>query len=231
MGFYDTFIKNIQHDTEHNQRKEKKYYNRYFKTYLLKFFLDKYSGNEFIEDKKILLSMMTDFLKPYINKTQKIIRDKENYYVANDINTNTKYICFKHLCILDFDVNEYQYESKEKILEYIDNNEILNSVPYMRVETRNGYHIYFLDKPRIYNSIETMDFLLQFNGDIYYKFYCYLRGFSIRLNKKNISEKNVFNNIKLINKSKHKINSELYSLFNKQLSHIDSNNLNLSKMT
>ena len=230
MSFYSSFIQNIHYDTKNNQVQEKKYSNKYFKSYLLKFFLDKYTNNEFVEDKQILLSMMTDYLKPYINKPQQLIKDDEDYYVAVDMRTNTKYICFKDLCVLDFDVSEYKFKTKEEILEYLEENEILQSIPYMQLETRNGYHIYLMDKPRDFNSIETMDFLLQFDSDIYYKFYCYLRGFSIRLNKKEVNEMDLFTNIKLVNKKKQKIHRKMRYLFHKQVEYVDNTKYNLSKM-
>ena len=230
MSFYSSFIENIQHDTEHNQIQEKKYYNNYFKSYLLKFFLDKYTNNEFVEDKQILLSMMIDYLKPIINKPQQLIKDDEDYYVAIDMRTNTKYICFKDMCMLDFDVSEYKYKTKDEILEYLDHHPLLQDIPYMRVETRNGYHVYLMDKPRPHNSIDTMDFLLQFESDIFYKFYCYLRGYSIRLNKKEANEENLFSTIVLINKNKQKIDRKLRYLFHKQVEHVDNAICNLSKM-
>jgi len=230
MSFYSSFIKNIQHDTEHNQIQEKKHYNKYFKGYLLKFFLDKYTNNEFAEDKQILLSMMTDYLKPLINKPQKLVKDDGEYYVAVDMRTNTKYICFKDMCTLDFDVSEYKYKTKAEILEYLDNHPLLQDIPYMRVETRNGYHVYLMDKPRPHNSIDTMDLLLQFDSDIFYKFYCYLRGYSIRLNKKEANEDNLFTTIVLVNKKKQKIDRKLRYLFHKQVEHVDNTKCNLSKM-
>lgn len=230
MGFYTSFIQNIQYDTEHNQIQERKYYNKHFKSYLLKFFLDKYNDNEFLEDKKILLSMMTDYLKPLINKPQQLIKDEQDYYVAIDMRTNTKYICFEELCVLDFDVSEYKYQTKDEIVSYLDQHPLLQDIPYMRVETRNGYHIYLMDKPRPHNSIETIDFLLRFDSDIFYKFYCYLRGYSIRLNKKQQNEEKLFTNIVLVNKNKQKIDRKLRYLFHKQVEHIDNSNNNLSKM-
>ena len=87
-----------------------------------------------------------------------------------------------------------------------------------------------MDKPRYHNSIETMDFLLQFDSDIFYKFYCYLRGYSIRLNKKKSNEENLFANIVLVNKKKQKIDRRLRYLFHKQIEYTDNSSINLSKM-
>ena len=230
MSLYTSFIQNIQHDSDHSQLQEKKYLNKYFKNYLLKFFFDKYTDKTAVKEKEILLSMITNYLKSYINKPQRIIKDEEDYYVAVDMRTNTKYICFKDLCVLDFDISEYQFTSKCEILEYLEENELLQDIPYMRVETRNGYHIYLMDTPRSYDSLETFDFLLQFKSDIFYKFYCYLRGFSIRLNKKEFQEDDLFRNISLVNKKKQKINRKLRYLFHKQIEHVDNSKYNLSKM-
>jgi hypothetical protein len=207
MKFYNSFIELINKCI--NNKYEKKYYNKYFRNYLLKYYESNYINNESNNE---LITSMVNYLIHYINKPQRLLEDNDNYYVAIDLFTSIKYICFKDLCILDFDINKNNYTTKEEILNYINNNKILNEIVYYRVETPRGFHIYLMDKPRLYNNIETFHFLNNFESDIYYKFYCYMRGFSIRLSLKN-NDTYIYNSIKLINKDKQKPNNRLNKLF------------------
>ena len=59
---------------------------------------------------------------------------------------------------------------------------------------------YIIDKPRNYSDIETFFFINQFDCDDFYKFYCFIRGFSIRLSFKS-NDSYIFKNVKLINKT------------------------------
>jgi hypothetical protein len=230
MGFYDNYVKEILYfDKEEN----KKYNNRYFRNYLINFFLKRYELylKKEVEENEILelLEIVKDYLKRFMLKPQRVIEDNEEYYIGKDIRTNTKYICFKNLCVLDFDINKNNFKKKEEILEYIERNELLKEIPYNIIETRNGYHIYILDKKRLYNDIETFKFLMNFESDIYYKFYCIIRGYSIRLNKKEGEEKIKYN-IRSCFKKKKKKDIGLYNLFMKHLEYFEEKGKEISMM-
>lgn len=194
MLFFRSFLDNIQN--EKNIKDNNNYYNKFFRAFIFENFKKKLNN---INDKLDNINIVYNFLIPYLNKPQRLLKDHNDYYVAIDMLTNTKYICFKELCVLDFDINKNDYKTKNDILKYIDNNSELNKITYYRVETERGYHLYLIDKPRFYSNIETFDFINQFECDEYYKFYCFIRGFSIRLSFKS-DDKYIYKNIKLINK-------------------------------
>ena len=218
MSFFNSFLKNIQNDN--NIILDKKYYNIYFKNYILNYFNDNFKITNKREENNKLIILVYNYLIVYLNKPQRLLKDNSNYYIAIDLLTNIKYICFKNFCILDFDINKNNFTNKNDILEYLDNNKLLNNLVYYRVETERGYHIYLLDKPRLYSDIDTFYFLNNFKSDIYYKFYCYIRGFSIRLSFKD-NDNYIYKSIKLINKNKIKPSIELLNLFNKHIEYFD----------
>jgi hypothetical protein len=218
MSFFNSFLENIQNDN--NIILDKKYYNIHFKNYILNYFNDNFEITNKREENNKLIILVYNYLIVYLNKPQRLLKDNSNYYIAIDLLTNIKYICFKNFCILDFDINKNNFTNKNDILEYLDNNKLLNNLVYYRVETERGYHIYLLDKPRLYSDIDTFYFLNNFESDIYYKFYCYIRGFSIRLSFKD-NDNYIYKSIKLINKNKIKPSIELLNLFNKHIEYFD----------
>lgn len=226
MLFFSTFIENIQNKSIINDSIDKKYYNVYFRNFLLNYFNVNFKNNNQYDIQEInnnnnkLIEIISNYLITYLNKPQRLLKDNSDYYIAIDMITNTKYICFKDFCILDFDINKNNFSSKEEILNYIDNNDILNKLIYYRVETERGYHIYLLDKPREYSDLNTFYFLNNFDSDVYYKFYCYLRGFSIRLSFKD-SDNYIYKCIKLVNKCNLKPNIKLKNLFHIHLRYFD----------
>ena len=221
MKFYESFI-NLSNKYG-TIKLDNKYKNNYFKNFLLKEFLFKIDDSDSQEKIEELLNIFSIYLSYLIIKPQRLLLDHDNYYIAIDIRTNTKYICYNNFCILDFDINKNNFKSKEEIEIYIRENEILSEIPYFKVETHNGFHIYLLDKQRYYNDINTYLFIKQFNSDEFYKLYCYIRGFSIRLNKK-INNEYILKNIKLVNNKKREINRYLYKLFEIGLKYIDNDN-------
>lgn len=221
MSFFNYYINTIKYE---NYIIYKKYENIFFKNYLINTFYNDIDLLDNDIDKKNLLLKISEYLLIFLFKPQRLILDNVNYYIAIDIRTNTKYICYRDFCILDFDLNKNNYNCKNDILLYLKNNDILNNIPYILTETNNGYHVYLIDKPRIFNDYETWDFINKFNSDNNYKLYCFIRGFSIRLNKKNEQEK-IVNSVKIINNKKQKINNYLYNLFLLNLKHIDKDSI------
>lgn len=189
-GHYTDYVKNVLHN---KKKVDSRFKNKYFKSYLIKYFFHKY--NLFLEDQentdlknelKEITNLITDYLNDYIRKPQQIISydKKTESYNALDLVTNTKYVCFKNYAVLDFDVNKNGFTTKEEIVDYLDNNEILKNTYYYRQETKNGFHVILLDKRREYNDFDNFLFLMQFKSDIYYNFFSYMRGYCIRINKR-----------------------------------------------
>lgn len=112
-----------------------------------------------------------------IKREQFLIETTPDYYISRDSKTNTVYMCFKNILMLDFD------NTTEEQLE------ILESLPlaFKIYRTSKGYHAFCISKKFDYRSKETVEFMLKFKNfgvDIDYIRFCYLRGFCVRLNKK-----------------------------------------------
>lgn len=118
-----------------------------------------------------------------IKKEQKIIKYDYDYYVALDVPTNTFYICFKNILMIDIDSDAI---FKEDVC-VINHFEKLDE-SYCIYKSTNGYHVFCVSKYFNYYEKETLQYLLDNHCDYYYAIYCYLRGFCVRLNKKNINQ-------------------------------------------
>lgn len=208
MGFYDIFIKTFFKNPYKNEDViDTRMSNPYFRKFCIHT-LNHYRNHNQRKDFFELVEYILNSLKHKIRKPQQLLFDDDEYYVAIDCSTHTKYICYKSLCILDFDVGKSGFETKQDIYKYIKQHEILNTIPYFLTETQNGIHIYLLDKPRDYNDPETLWFITQFRCDFYYSLYCYLRGFSIRLSLKDnetypIIKYSKFNSLKTKRRNQH----------------------------
>lgn len=119
----------------------------------------------------------------HIFRHQQLLQSKSSYYVACDVSTRTRYICYKDIVMLDFDVGKADFASKEDILSYLT-TEVKAKYPCIIHETCHGYHCFLVDKRRQHNSFDTFMFLRSFRQDPNYSLYCYIRGFSVRLTRK-----------------------------------------------
>lgn len=112
-----------------------------------------------------------------IKREQFLIETTADYYISRDSKTNTVYMCFKEILMLDFDNTT---EEQLKILDSLN-------LAFKIYKTNKGYHAFCISKKNEYRSKETVEFMLQFKDsgvDIDYIRFCYLRGFCVRLNKK-----------------------------------------------
>lgn len=151
-------------------------FDKYNKEINIKF-LKKQQTNFYINIPKTLdsIELYKDTFKQMICKPQELIENNKDYYVALDKYTNTVYICYKELLMLDIDL------WKNDI-----NLSLLNESPELFdvYKSRNGYHIFCISKKYDYNNIDTIQFMIDNNSDFFYNFYTYLRGFCVRLNRK-----------------------------------------------
>jgi hypothetical protein len=114
-----------------------------------------------------------------ITKPQKLIEDNDDYYVARDILTNTVYICYKNLLVLDIDIYK-NIEDESEILYLLENS----GHTFRVYRTRNGFHAFCTSRKFDYSDKETIDWMIRMKCDFFYAFYCHLRGFCVRLNRK-----------------------------------------------
>lgn len=110
-----------------------------------------------------------------VKREQILIETNKDYYIARDSKTNTVYICYKNILMLDFDnddvdvLNLLQSESDKSFKIY---------------KTKRGYHAFCISQPFEYRNKETVEYMLKFPVDVDYIRYCYIRGFCTRLNRK-----------------------------------------------
>jgi hypothetical protein len=116
------------------------------------------------------------FLLQSIKREQELIETKKDYYVARDVLTNTYYICYKDVLMLDIDRND--------VIDIQSRLEREQDKCFSVYKSRNGYHIFCLSHRFKYRDRQTTEFLLKYDCDFYYTAYAYIRGFSVRLNRK-----------------------------------------------
>lgn len=118
-----------------------------------------------------------------IKREQELLNTNINYYVAVDKLTNTIYICFRNLLMIDIDLNKTP-ENLEINDEYIINYFSKRKESFRIYKSINGYHVFCTSKKFKYRSKESLDFMLENMCDKYYCVYSYLRGYCVRLNRK-----------------------------------------------
>lgn len=117
-----------------------------------------------------------------VKRMQRLISTHRDYYIARDIKTNTVYMCFKNILMLDLDNETLDIETLKKELFKKGEN-----MSFQIYKTQRGYHAFCISKTFEYRTRETVEFMHQFKYlgvDIDYIRFCYIRGFSVRLNKK-----------------------------------------------
>ena len=132
------------------------------------------------EDPVISVKMLAYVMSHTILKPQRLLVDNDDYYVAVDLFTNTYYICYRDLLMID--VDRYKGDTNLDSLK-----EELAKLPdlFFRIySTRNGYHVFLLNRSVEYKSDENIRLMSQLGCDFYYIVYSYLRGWCVRLNKK-----------------------------------------------
>ena len=141
-----------------------------------------------IENEDIIVSvkMLSHVMAHSMLKPQRLLIDDNDYYIAIDLFTNTYYICYRDLMMID--VDRYKTSGGETSSDTLENIKTsLSNHPelFFRIySSRNGYHIFVINKPMNYKSDESIRLMSQLGCDFYYIVYSYLRGWSVRLNKK-----------------------------------------------
>lgn len=117
-----------------------------------------------------------------VKRPQSLVETHGEYYVARDLKTNTVYMCYKKVLMLDIDNAGLECEELVERLRGIH-----PAVSFQIYKTAKGYHAFCVSKRFNYRSKETVEFMYSFKDlgvDIDYIRYCYIRGFCVRLNKK-----------------------------------------------
>jgi len=131
-----------------------------------------------------------------ITKPQRLLYDADDYYISQDTVTNTYYICFRTLTMIDVDVDKFEALEKDSSKEdteafcqnYLEwlaekcaaDRELCFDV----YKSRRGLHVFPLHT-LFTTSEEKVAFQLEYQCDFYYTIYTHLlSGCSVRLNEK-----------------------------------------------
>jgi acetyltransferase-like isoleucine patch superfamily enzyme len=133
------------------------------------------------------IDTLTLFKVPFtklIVKEQYVIKNEDDYYIARDILTNTNYMCFKNLMMIDIDIqkiNDNVIVTDDFIINHFGQ---LKNLTFDIYKTSNGYHVFCVSDTFDYTNLDTIKFMLDHYGDFYYCLYAHIRGWCVRLNRK-----------------------------------------------
>lgn len=95
------------------------------------------------------------FLLQSIKREQQLIETNKDYYVARDILTNTFYICYNNVLMLDLDTTSNIDDVLTKLEQETDKC-------FSIYKSHNGYHIFCLSHRFEYRDKRTCDFMLKY---------------------------------------------------------------------
>lgn len=127
------------------------------------------------------------FKEPFtklIVKDQFVMKSQDDYYIAKDILTNTHYICFKNLMMIDIDLQKINGNVTVTDDFIVNHFRQLNEFTFDIYKTSNGYHVFCVSSEFDYTNLDTIKFMLDNYGDFYYCLYAHIRGWCVRLNRK-----------------------------------------------
>lgn len=137
------------------------------------------------EDPTVSVKMLSYVMSHSMLKPQRLLIDHDDYYVAIDLFTNTYYICYRDVMMIDIDRYKNNDEVQVDTLDIIKSKLSAHPELFFRIySSRNGYHIFVINKSMNYKSDESIRLMSELGCDFYYIVYSYLRGWSVRLNKK-----------------------------------------------
>ena len=143
----------------------------------------------------LTISKLKDIMRSLIIRPQRLLTDNIFFYIGCDMITNTYYICYKELMMIDIDFYKDDKDKSESLkLEDIINifMKDIEDNPnncWSLYKTRGGIHAFLLSKKMNYNLKETCEYMLKLGCDFNYVIYTHLRGWSVRLNRKEKEEK------------------------------------------
>lgn len=137
------------------------------------------------------IHLFKNSLASTLQKPQQCLYSDTDYYIALDIYTDTYYVCFRDLMMIDIDIPKEKTCQDTPIHDLPSLKKFLQKYTQLNPEalieayqTRNGYHLFLLHSNFDYHSDKAMQIMLDLHADFYYTIYSHLRGWSVRLNKK-----------------------------------------------
>lgn len=136
--------------------------------------------------------------KHLMAKPQRLLHDHDDFYVAVDIQTNTYYVCYRNLLMVDLDYykdsekinfDDPDYESRTKkreqeLIDKIDDYALARDLRFKIYRSRNGIHAFLVSKEADYTYNPDLKIMLDLDCDFGYIVYSSIRGWSVRINRK-----------------------------------------------
>jgi len=115
-----------------------------------------------------------------VKRSQTLIDSTVDYYVASDNATNTVYMCYRDVLMIDIDLKNQELGA-EQVLDYFDK---IPNYAFKIFQSARGFHVFCVSQRFHYRDPFVLQFMLSHFSDFYYTVYAYIRGFSVRLNPK-----------------------------------------------
>jgi len=192
--FYQTYIKLLDDDFNFRKSRELTEFEKKLKHGKFRSFLLSKIGANFNTITLIEKIMRSGMLRP-----QRLIIDTDDFYIACDMLTNTYYICYKYLMMIDIDF--YKSDIQGKGITSTEDNQQDDTLRLFQNDvhehpdhcwtlyrTRGGIHAFLNSKSYAYSSEESCNLMLRLGSDFNYVVYSYLRGWCVRLNRKQKEE-------------------------------------------
>lgn len=138
---------------------------------------------------KVNLSNFRYIFTDFKNNTFKIQDKYIPYTYVKGIQKNIKnnksieILCFFKLLVLDYDLCE-EYNTKEKLLNFITLLLEKEKETFLIYETCNGYHVYCVSNYFNYYKKDTLNYMKKLKCDTFYASFSSKVGFVVRLEKK-----------------------------------------------
>lgn len=114
---------------------------------------------------------------------QEVLRNRPDYYMAYDPSTGTYYMCFKHLLMIDMDLEQYLKKGKT-VAHVFQSLEQHPNECFDVYKSKNGYHIFCVSSPKNYADPDDLRIMWDLGCDYWYMAWASLRGWCVRLNMK-----------------------------------------------
>lgn len=150
-----------------------------------------------------IISLAPSLIRSMV-KPQRLIQNDPDYYIAADLRTNTYYICYRNLMMIDIDFYKVSVHSSEQdkvqvdspdyqstinkrlefLLDLAEDYALLKGLRFRVYRSRNGIHLFLISRSADRKNLADLQVMLDLDCDFYYTVYSYLRGWSVRLNRK-----------------------------------------------
>lgn len=142
-----------------------------------------------------VVAKLAENITRVVCKPQRLLHDDPNYYIAIDMATNTYYICYKNLMMIDIDfykdltwtADQHETNSKvnaNQVLDKLAWYSFTKDLGFMIYKSKGGLHVFVTSSEQNYKDLESIQLMLDVGCDFYYAVYSHVRGWSVRLNRK-----------------------------------------------